>query len=314
VVIAPERAKRPSDFVTAASVRTDSKLDCAFCEGGLAYKERLHGFENDEIYVIPNKFPAFVEDEKSLSARTTPDEGNFYTRKPSLGGHDVIVVKDHDLDLPHFNHRVWVEMFLMFQRRYDHFRKTVNALASVGIYNHLSPAGASIQHPHAQLMASNVIPNFIEKELHGAERWFETSGRCVFCALIEHELKEHVRVIYKSSLWVAFTFYAARFPFEIWVLPLDHHSRFEDAARADIDSLATCFTDVFQKLNTVLRNPPLNFYIHSIPNDITHADYYHWHIEITPRLSTYGGYELGSGMVIDVVSPEKAAEFLRAKK
>ena len=118
-------------------------------------------------------------------------------------------------------------------------------------------------------------------------------------------------MLFENRGFIAFTVFAARFPFEIWVYPKRHNSRFENITATEINDLSKCLVDVFGKLDRTLNDPPLNFFIHSIPNTIVETDYYHWHLEIAPRLSKYGGYELGSGNIIDVVSPEEAAKFLK---
>lgn len=311
VVIAPERSKRPSDFIAAETLRNDSKINCPFCLTGHSYtEERLKSYENDSVYVFPNKFPAFLEDKKSCSTRAHRLESDFYNARPSTGGHDVIVIKDHDHNLYEFTHKTWNDLFAMAKRRYGYWRKDCNAEYSMLIYNQGVKAGASISHPHAQIMASNIIPNHISKEIAGSERYFENSGSCVFCDLIAHEKAEKVRVIEENSAFIAFTFYAARFPFEVWVMPKSHFAHFEDEKDSVIGPLAEIMEKVVGRIGKTLERPPLNFFIHDLPTTIDRADYFHWHIEVAPRVSTYGGFELGSGTIIDIIAPEDAAEYL----
>lgn len=313
MIIAPERAKRPSDFVTADTVRHQSRTKCVFCSGKKAYQERIKKYDTKNIYIIPNKYPAFVEDPKQSSTRSYYIEDDFYRARASVGGHDVVVVKDHDSDLPRFSKAIWEEMLASFQKRYQYFHEKCNASYTMPIYNHGVQSGASIEHPHAQIFASNIIPNLITRELHHSEKYFEHNGVCVFCDLITHEKKEKIRILYENNKFIAFCFYAARFPFETWILPKDHSSQFENISQKDISYLAKCLMDIFSKLDKTLNDPPLNFFIHSLPHTIEQADYYHWHLEIAPRIQGYGGYELGSGIIIDVVSPERAAQYLLEK-
>lgn len=182
---------------------------------------------------------------------------------------------------------------------------------SMLIYNQGVGAGASIHHPHAQIMASNIIPNYISKEVAGSERYFENNGSCVFCDLTSHEKTSKTRVIEETANFIAFTFYAARFPFEVWVLPKLHSAHFEDEKDEILPELSKVMRSVIAKIGKTLERPALNFFLHDLPTTLDRADYYHWHIEIAPRVSTYGGYELGSGTVIDVMAPEDAAEFLK---
>jgi len=311
VVIAPERAKRPDDFITADTVRHQSRTRCPFCPDKDEYKRRIKKYDTKNTWLIPNKYPAFIGDPKNCSTRSYKVEKGFYRARNSIGGHDVIAIKDHDTTLPRFTREVWYELFYTFKKRYIHYDNEEKNAYTMGIYNHGSPAGASIEHPHAQIFSSNIVPNIISREIYHTQRYFENNGECVFCKIIAHEKKEKVRVLYEDNSYIAFTVFAARFPFEIWVYPKVHKSRFEDISNGKIKQLTKCLIDVFAKLDRTLNDPPLNFFIHSIPNTIAETSYYHWHIEIAPRLAKYGGYELGSGNIIDVVSPERAAGFLR---
>lgn len=315
VVIAPERAKRPNDFVTAQTTKHQKKEDCSFCPHSENYqKNRIKKFDSKNCYVIGNKFPAFLEIAENASPRTFKIEDDFYRGRPAAGGHDVVVVKDHDLDLPTFSEDVFVDLFKTFQKRYLYFDQKKAVEYSMAIYNHGPEAGASIEHPHAQIFASNILPNLISREIHHTEKYYEHNGSCAFCDLITHEKEFKTRIISENAQFVAFTFYAARFPFEIWLMPKKHCARFEKADQKTLKNLANCLKKVFGKLNKTLNDPPLNFFLHSEPNTIRHTQYYHWHLEIAPRLSSYGGFELGSGVVIDIVSPEKAAMYLNGEE
>ncbi len=206
---------------------------------------------------------------------------------------------------------ILTELFTAFQKRYQVFRDDPAVEYVLAFYNHGREAGASISHPHAQLIASSIVPNHVLKEKHGSERYFEVNGRCVFCEILQHEQSEKVRILAETNHYIMFTFFAARFPFEVWILPKEHQSMYESATAEQLKDLATILNQGLMTLNRTLKNPALNFYIHSLPTTSENADYYHWHLEIAPRVSLYAGYELGSGTIIDVVSPEKAAEFLR---
>ncbi len=313
VVIAPERAKRPSDFITSDTIKTQNKGTCPFCIDKSEYKRRIKRFDTKNIWVIENKYPAFIEVAAKDIIRSYKVENDFYRARPSTGGHDVVVIKDHDIDMPKFTRQIWYELLLTFSARYKYFDENCNVAYTMPIYNHNQAAGASIEHPHAQIFASNIIPNLISKEVHHTEKYFEHNGSCAFCDLIKHEQKFKKRIIFENSNFIAFTFYAARFPFEIWILPKNHASKFENETKSLYLSLSECLIDVFGKLDSTLNDPPVNFFFHTTPNTITNSDYYHWHIEIAPRVTGYGGYEMGSGNVINVVSPEQTAYYLKDK-
>ncbi len=310
VVIAPERAKRPSDFAQPDHEKKPAGADCPFCPESPAQKNRYPGEDTAKTFTIPNKFAAFLEDGQHEVRSYTPEEG-FYTVKPAVGGHDVVVIKEHDTDLFNFDQATFTDLFTAIAKRYRHFRDNPAVEYVMAIYNHGPAAGASLDHPHAQIFASSIVPNHITKELHGSEQYYELNGRCVFCDMIVHEKREDVRVLAENEQFILFTFFAARFPFEIWLMPKEHQSSFEDLTKSQTTAMAELMEVGFKMLDTTLKNPSLNWFIHSLPTTTQSADHYHWHLEIAPRLSLYAGYELGSGVIIDVVSPEKAAEFLR---
>jgi len=314
VVIAPERAKRPNDFISADTVKRQAKGTCVFCEGTKEYNNRLKKYDHKNLWVITNKFPAFVNDESKISPRSYKVEDDFYRARNAVGGHDVIIIRDHDTDLPYFTKEIWKEILDVFKERYIHFHEHCAVEYTMPIYNHGPEGGASIEHPHAQIFASNIMPNIISREIHQTQQYFDKNGKCAFCELIEHEKKFKIRMLFENKDFVAFTFYAARFPFEIWILPKGHNGCFEKEQEYKYPVLAECLIDVLSKLNKTLNDPPLNIFFHSSPNSIGDTEYYHWHIEIAPRVTGYGGFEMGSGTIIDIVSPEKAAEFLKANK
>lgn len=315
VVIAPERAKRPDDFIEATSLKKKPAVEkCIFCVGEKVYKDREKGFETEEIYVVKNKFPAYVEDPTLCSTRSFRVEDDFYSIRPSVGGHDVVTVKDPNTSLPHFSQKIWVEMLEMFRKRYQYFDKICNAEYTMPIYNHGATAGASIEHPHAQIFISPVVPNVVQRELRHTKEYFDSYGECAFCKMLVHEKKEKIRLLAENGSFLAHHFFAARFPFEIWVLPKRHCSRFEEITKKEIEDLASICREIFGKLDKLLKDPPVNFFIHNAPNSVGKVPYYHWHLEIGPRLAKYGGYELGSGVIIDVMSPEEAAQYLKKVK
>lgn len=310
VVIAPERAKRPHDFITDKPPKSDP-ADCPFCLEGSAHKTRYEPYDTPHTYLIPNKFPAFVE-EGNHEVRSYYPESSFYRAKPAVGGHDVLVFTDHQPDLPGLSTAALTDAFLSMQQRYQEYRDRDHIEYTMAIYNHGRSAGASIEHPHAQIFASAFTPNYITKELHGSEHYYAIKGCCVFCDIIKHEQQEKIRVLAENEEAILFTFYAARFPFELWILPKQHQAQFEASNKSVMTGIVQLLQKALQLLDKTLKDPDLNFYIHSLPATLENADYYHWHLEIAPRLSIHAGYEFGSGTIIDVVSPEKAAEFLLA--
>jgi UDPglucose--hexose-1-phosphate uridylyltransferase len=313
VVIAPERAKRPQDFVIPPSVKVTDKSKCPFCEGSDGYKsnEKIRKAASEHFYVIENKFPAFVEEESKTQLRSFYPEEGFYRARPAVGDHEVVIAKNHDNNLLALDESKVSEMLEVIQDRYIEMKKKDGVVSVMPIYNQGAEAAASIEHPHAQIFASGIVANNVGREMDGAERYYGINGVCVFCDIIKHEKREKIRIVDENDHFIAVTFFAARFPMETWIIPKTHESEFENEPKSHIKSLGEILHSVLQKLEKNVKNIPLNFYIHSLPNTFENSASYHWHLEITPRLANYGGYELGSGVIIDIMSPEEAAEYLR---
>ena len=308
VVISPERSKRPEDYVTAAAPKVGVPSDCPFCiKNNNAYQFSIKEAETDNIYVIPNKFPAYTKVETIIS------EGDgFYQDTKSVGGHEVIIIKDHNLDIYSENRNIINELIEVYLARYKVYDNDPAIEYTMIIHNHGPEAGASIDHPHSQLFASGIVPNYIEKELAGAKKYFLAEKKCVFCEMVKFEKEVDHRVVYENEDFLVFTFFASRFPFEMWIVPKKHQAKFEKIDTAIKASLADAMHNAYSKLNKGLNNPPFNYWIHTLPHhQEENSESYHWHIEVAPRVSKFGGYEMGSGVVIDVVSPEVAAAFLK---
>ncbi len=309
VVIAPERAKRPEDFVMAAAPKRHIDEKCPFCltNPQSAYQYSIKEVETDHIYVIPNKYPAFVKDEEVIS-----ESGDLYFSTKAVGGHEVIVIKNHETEIYEGGWQLLNELFGVYQNRYLHFQKDPVIEYAMPIHNLGPEAAASIEHPHSQFFASSIIPNQVEDEMIGAKNFLLDKKECVFCAMIREEQKQKIRVVAENEDFIGFTFFAARFPFEMWILPKKHQSFFEKISAGERENMAKLVYELVSSLNKTLRFPPFNWWIHTGPTKKDHVeDYFHWHMEIAPRVSKFGGYEMGSGIVIDVVSPELAAQFLK---
>jgi UDPglucose--hexose-1-phosphate uridylyltransferase len=178
--------------------------------------------------------------------------------------------------------------------------------------NHGAAAGATLEHPHSQLIALPVVPDLVREEIDGARRHFACKERCVFCDIIHQERRDDRRVIQENAEMIAIAPYAPRFAFETWLLPKRHGARFEEAPRHEYEGLARLLKAVLQRLNRALETPPFNLVLHTSPFSEDVADVYHWHIEIMPKLTRVAGFEWGTGFYINPTPPEEAAKVLRA--
>jgi UDPglucose--hexose-1-phosphate uridylyltransferase len=162
------------------------------------------------------------------------------------------------------------------------------------------------------LIALPIVPREVRDEVDGARVHYAAKERCVFCDIVRQETQESRRVIAENADMVAVAPYAPRFPFETWILPKRHQSTFEDAPRHEYAALGRLLGDILRRMNRSLRTPPYNLLIHSAPlHEAAAADFYHWHVEIIPTLTTVAGFEWATGFYLNPTSPEEAAQVLR---
>jgi UDPglucose--hexose-1-phosphate uridylyltransferase len=318
VIISTERQKRPNDF-QIETVKTGPDDLCPFCEGHedktppeiLAYRNGTHANSPGwEVRVVPNKFPA-------LRVEGTLDrEGEgLFDRMNGIGAHEVIIeTPDHRATLATMPEQAIERTFWAWRDRVLDLKQDFRLRYIVIFKNHGAAAGATLEHSHSQLIALPIVPREMTEELYGARRHHQQKERCVFCDIIHQEVKDGSRLIAESSEFVAVAPYAPRFPFETWLLPKRHSSRFEDASRGEYAGLARMVKDTLQRMNQTLLSPPYNLIVHSSPLQENAGEFYHWHVEIMPKLTRVAGFEWGTGFYINPTGPEEAAEVLRKAK
>jgi UDPglucose--hexose-1-phosphate uridylyltransferase len=174
--------------------------------------------------------------------------------------------------------------------------------------------GASLEHIHSQLIATQFVPSEVERELTAAGQFFLREGKCCFCALLDEELSAGLRVVGDSGRFLAVCPYAGRFPYETWVLPRAHQSRFDEVSDTEVAELSALMLDLIGRIERALGRVAYNYLIHTEPFDTARLDHYHWHIEILPRITRTAGFEWGAGCYINPIPPEQAAAVLRRTK
>jgi UDPglucose--hexose-1-phosphate uridylyltransferase len=259
--------------------------------------------------VVPNKFPA-LQIEGSLNRRA---EG-LYDKMNGIGAHEVIIEgTDHNIDFADMSEQHIASVLWAYRERLMDLRKDKRLRYSLVFKNHGEAAGASLEHTHTQLISTPILPKQVQEELDGSLAYFQMKERCVWCDIVEQELEagNGRRVVLSSPRFVTIVPYAARFPFECWILPRVHQPAFENQPAEEYQELATLLRETLQRLNLSLHYPPYNLVIHTAPNRESDHEYYHWHIEIMPKLTKVAGFEWGSGFYINPTPPEDAAAYLR---
>ena len=319
VIIASERAKRPDNFkkIEPAIQKPSFKEDCPFCPGNehltppetLAY--RSSGPANCKgwwVRVVPNKFSA-LSPEGSLERK---EEKGFFRMMDGVGFHEVVIENPlHNQLLPLMEDKQMEEILLAYRERYLTLKEDSRNKLIILFKNHGMAAGTSLEHTHSQLVGTAVVPSNIRKKLEEATRYYDDRGRCVYCDLIQQEINFGRRIVMDTEQFVVLQPFASRLPFETWILPKTHQASFGLISIEDSKRFARVLKTALLKLHSKLNNPDYNYVIHTAPIKDEQEDYYHWHLQIVPRLTTPAGFEMGSGIYINVSFPEETAQFLR---
>lgn len=313
VIIAAGRGQRPHAPDRLAR-KDQPDHECPFCPGRedetppevCAFRDSKEAdCPGWSARTIPNRFPILVsaEPDGGAAQAISPD------RKPALGASEVIIdTPDHDKPPWEVSASQTVEMLKMYQERIDTLRQEGRTTYVHIIRNHLAGAASSLEHPHSQLFGLPFIPPAVDAELDGFAAARLGLPGCVMCEIVEREEREGERLVAANDDFVAFCPFAARLPYETWIVPRRHQVRFEDCT--ELESFAEMIGLVMGSLKENLDDPPFNYWIHTYPlRGETRP--YHWHMEILPRLTVPGGLELGAEVWVNIVAPEAAAKLLR---
>lgn len=276
-------------------------------------KPVLEYFDNNgewSIQIIPNKYPVLYRE------KTCPIIGKYGIQEKIAGAgfHEIIITRDHNKDLKKLRVDEINVLFKAYKERYRILAKEKCVEYILIFHNQGELAGASVEHPHSQLVALPIIPPDVSRSINGGFNFFKKNKKCVHCVLIDWEIKQKKRIISKNKYFIAFAPYASRVPYEIRIFPLKHSSDFEEITYEERDFLAEIFKECLLLLSRTLNNPDYNFFIHTSSSKVKNVPYYHWHIEILPRMYKWAGLELGTGIEVVAVPPEQAAEHLRKEK
>jgi len=313
VIIAPGRAKRPIFLDKKKKPRTPApKSICPFenlKESGnwppiIAYPNE----KNWQIVLLKNKYPALTH--RNIRHAVSSRRG-IYRHEAGVGYHDLVITRDHNKNFADLSPAMAAKLFDIFQERHRMMAKdSCNAYVST-FYNWGQLAGASIGHPHYQILALPIVPPHIVHSLAGSKAYFKKNHRCVRCDILHEEHKHKHRIIAENEFAIAFTPYASKNPFEVSVFPKPHMSAFSETPPDVLHGAATLLQFVLRRVTTCVNDPDLNFFIHGAPLDHGKYFYHHWHIEIVPRISLFGGFEYSTEIDINIVDPDIAAAILR---
>lgn len=315
VIYSPIRRKRPEDFqpkLTNPEIHEDYSDRCPFCKLDIGDRESiLLEIPNPQkngwlTRIVPNKYPALspdVEPKRSLSG--------IYLELPGYGHHEIVIESpDHNQTIATMSLESVIAIIESYRQRYLELIKFRKNLFVMIFRNHGKAAGASLQHPHSQIIATPIVPRrqrWLEDE---AQRYFDEWGTCAYCDMVEFEMSDRQRVICDNEEFLAFIPYAAEVPFEVLILPKEHSADFGTLSDSQTISFAQILKEVLTKLYYKLNNPAYNYAIVTAARYKVSEPQLHWYCQIRPHLTTPAGFEMGSGIRINPSLPEADAAFL----
>lgn len=307
IIISSGRSKRPDSFKLVKNTHQETVIDLCPFEDPKTHGNEIVKTYSSGIKVVNNKFPIIKGDVCNLEKRVGP-----YLTKDSAGYHEVVIFKDHKKSFAEMSVEEVFSVVSAYQDRYNILKNKECANYILIIHNHGRDAGASVSHPHSQILAVPFIPSDIGRSLSGSAMYKMERHRCVHCDIIEWEIKTQKRVIFENENFVAIVPFVPRFSYEIRIFPKKHQSFFEESDTLELKDFAEALRISLAKVFHGLNNPAYNFFIHTPPTDAEHDyDFYHWHLEINPRIGEWGGFELGTGSEVINTDPDEVAEYLK---
>jgi len=259
------------------------------------------------LQVLINKYPVVIKHKICSSV----SKKGIFESTPGNGSQELVVMRDHTRPFALMTKEEIKLILNAYEIRYHALRTEPCVKYILIIHNSGSRAGATVPHPHSQIFAIPIIPPDVQRSLDGSKNYFHQNKRCVHCDILKWEMKEKERVIYKNNSFVVLAPYASRVAYELRIFPVRHESRFEIIGEKEKNDLADALQTTLSRIYKILKNPDYNFFIHTAPPKEAHSDHYHWHLEILPRVATWGGLELGAGIEVIKTAPEETAKLLR---
>ena len=259
---------------------------------------------------VPNKFPAL-----QIHGGLGRVGMGIYDMMNGIGAHEVIIeTPDHKRTIADLSTEETERVIRAYRARCIDLNRDKRFRYILIFKNYGFSAGASLEHPHSQLIALPIVPKRVQEELQGTEFYYQYKERCVYCDIISQELGERSRLVAENEEFLSFCPYASRFPFETWILGKCHSSAFSQITEKQIANLALILKETMSKIKTLLGDPSYNYIIHTAPAKDKEREDYHWHIEIMPKLIHTAGFEWGSGFYTNPTPPEEAARRLNEVK
>jgi UDPglucose--hexose-1-phosphate uridylyltransferase len=316
VIIAPERAKRGGNLVRPAAPAevTEYEPTCPFCPGNEALSAGEQYRVDDDgcgwlIRSVVNKFSVLSSTGELASATAAQKTGESVN---GVGLHEVLVESPrHHLTTALLPIQHVQRILEAYRHRFLAFYADPRVRHVIVFKNHGADAGASQQHPHAQVVGIPIVPGQVVERTERSRRFFAETGRCLACTLIEQEREHACRIIAENVHFVAFIPYAALSPYHLWIFPKAHAACFSEQPNETLPALAEIVLTILAKVHGLLANPAFNLVVRSLGPQEKDALHFHWYISIVPRVNKVAGFELGTGMYVNPSLPEVCSQALR---
>ena len=313
VLFASGRRSRPGESQEVRRL-LQPRESCPFEDPEKAGNEAIATYFNEAgtdwvAKVIKNKFPAVTEGEAGDMRQIGP-----FNVLEAKGVHEIVVFRDHERDFYEFSREEVAEIFKVYQKCYIAMLDSGSRKYTLIFHNHGAQAGATIQHPHSQVISIPILPPDVRKSVDGSENFFRKHGRKVYDVMLEWEMGEKKRVVYENENFLVFCPFVSKTEYEVRIFSKEGHAHFEKMPPELFTDLGDVFSATFKKIGKALDKPDYNFFIHTspiiYPSPKAH-EFYSCHIEILPKVASVGAFELASGMEINVIDPDEAAKLFR---
>ena len=262
--------------------------------------------------VAKNKFPAVAECEAGPRQAVGP-----FLITEARGLHELIIYRDHERQLHEYSVTELGQVLAIYQARYRAMADYAASRYILIFHNKGLSAGASQAHPHSQIISIPILPPDVKRSIFGSESYYKQNGKRVYDVMIDWETKEGKRIVQQTDNFIAFCPFVSKTPYEVRIFSKQSHAHFEQCPAELLPELGGVIKTVLQAIEQKLNAADFNFFIHTAPVERSGStnphDYYSWHIEILPKMKMEGAFELGSGVEVNVVDPDQAAQILRGE-
>lgn len=322
VLISTRRGKRPQEYRVKEKPPVTPIAECPFetpKAGGnapavLVFDAKGNNTSEEgskwRVRVIPNKYPVLIDHDGVCAEEVTK---GLEVSLAGIGKHEVIITKDHRKDLGDLPVRDVALVVRAWRDRMRDIARDACIQYVLVFQNHGKDAGASVQHPHSQLIALPIVPPDVARSLEGSLAYFDSNKCCVHCDILSSERKARVRVVGETKDFIVLTPYAPHAPFELRIFPKKHQSDFRLLDERGVTAFAEILKQALHGISHTLGEYSYNMFVHTAPVGKGDHSHYHWHVEVLPKSSTHAGLEFGTGILALSITPESAAEMFRKK-